>query len=127
MNIVSSYGIEIKYMQKHLRLTADIFRKAVAFLISAFDQEWDKLSLIEDSQIQFNAAEALVHETTKNKPTYQFDREFPCMPSYMRRAAIQKALGSVKSYRSNYANWVENGQKGNPPRLAPETHLTPIL
>lgn len=127
MNIVSSYGIEIKYMQKHLRLTADIFRKAVAFLISAFDQEWDKLSLIDDLKKQFNAAEALIHETKENQPAYQFDREFPCMPSYMRRAAIQKALGSVKSYRSNYANWVRNGRKGNPPKLAPETHLTPTF
>lgn len=35
----------------------------------------------------------------------------------MRRAAIQAALGSVSSYRSNYKNWEANGKVGNEPKL----------
>ena len=47
---------------------------------------------------------------------YDFDKLFYKFPSYFRRSAIQDALGSVSSYKSNLANW-EKTRKGRRPFL----------
>ncbi len=36
----------------------------------------------------------------KNQARFDFDLRFPKMSSYLRRAAIQHALGSVSSYKA---------------------------
>ncbi len=41
----------------------------------------------------------------KNRARFPFDRHFPKMPSYLRRAAIQHALGSVSSYQTRLGLW----------------------
>ena len=100
MQIVSSYGVEIKKQNIPIRHTLDIFRQAVFYLIQAYAESWDELSAIGNVQKRFNEAEHLVHETKKNHARFDFDRCFPKMPSYLRRAAIQHALGSVSSYET---------------------------
>ena len=44
------------------------------------------------------------------------------MPSYLRRAAIQHALGSVSSYETRMDLWEKSGEKAGKPRLAYENH-----
>ena len=51
----------------------------------------------------------------KNPARFDFDLRFPKMPSYLRRAAIQHALGSVSSYETRMDLWKKSGEKqGNP-------------
>ena len=51
--------------------------------------------------------EQLCHKTAKNpNPKYEgFDKKFYKFPSYLRRGAINEAVGKVSSYQSNLANW----------------------
>ncbi len=109
MQIVSSYGVEIKKKNIPLRSTLDIFRKAVSYLIPVYAETWEELSEIRNPQKRFNEAEHLVHETKKNHARFLFDRHFPKMPSYLRRAAIQHALGAVSSYQTRLGLW-EKGE-----------------
>ena len=97
MEIVSSYGAEIRKLNKPLRATLDIYRKAVAWLIPVYDREWDALEHQPDKNRRFNLAEHLVHETKRNRASYPFDAVFPKMPSYLRRSAVRHALGTVAS------------------------------
>ena len=64
--------------------------------------------------------ELLTHQTEKNPNTkYNFDEDFYKFPSYLRRAAINEAIGKVSSYKSNLANWQEKpeGKEAGMPRL----------
>ena len=117
MQIVSSYGVEIKKKNIPLRSTLDIFRKAVSYLIPVYAETWEELSEIRNPQKRFNEAEHLVHETKKNHARFLFDRHFPKMPSYLRRAAIQHALGAVSSYQTRLSLW-EKGELRGKPKLA---------
>ena len=114
MQIVSSYGVEIKKKNIPLRPTLDIFRNAVSYLISVYAGTWKELSEIRNPQKRFNAAEHLVHETKKNPARFAFDRHFPKMPSYLRSAAIQHALGAVSSYQTRLGLWEKGELKGKP-------------
>lgn len=49
------------------------------------------------------------------------------MPSYLRRAAIQEAIGDYCSYASNRANWVQNGKQGKEPKLTYDRNTMPTL
>lgn len=92
MQIVSSYGVEVKKQNIPIRHTLDIFRKAVSYLVEVYAESWEELSEIGNAQKRFNEAEHLVHETKKNRARFAFDRHFPKMPSYLRRAAIHTRL-----------------------------------
>ena len=126
MQIVSSYGVEIKKKNIPLRPTLDIFRKAVSYLISVYEETWEELSEIRNPQKRFNEAEHLVHETKKNHARFPFDRNFPKMPSYLRRAAIQYALGAVSSYQTRLSLWKKGELKGKP-KLVCENHVMPVF
>ena len=53
--------------------------------------------------------ERCIHATKDNPdPKYDFDTKFYKMPSYMRRGAINEAIGKVSSYKSNLDNWNKN-------------------
>ena len=113
MQIVSSYGVEIKKKNIPLRSTLDIFRKAVSYLIPVYAETWEELSEIRNPQKRFNEAEHLVHETKKNHARFAFDRHFPKMPSYLRRSAIQHALGAVSSYYTRLDLWEKENEREN--------------
>ena len=105
MQVTSSYGVEIKKQNLPVRHTLRIYRAAVEYLIRVYAECWDKLQQIDSAQKRFNAAEHLVHGTKKNRAVYDFDLQFPKMPSYLRRSAIQHALGSVASYETRLSLW----------------------
>ena len=62
--------------------------------------------------------ERLIHSTKARKAVYpSFDKIFHKMPSYLRRQAINTAVGHAKTYRKNLELWESNGCKGKKPRL----------
>ena len=126
MQIVSSYGVEIKKQNIPIRHMLDIFRQAVSYLIQVYDKSWDELSEIRNAQKRFGEAEHFVHETKKNHARFDFDACFPKMPAYFRRAAIRHALGSVSSYRTRLSLW-EKGKLTGKPKLTCENHAMPVF
>lgn len=122
MEIVSSYKVQILNNNSIFRDTIRLYRHALSFLIGVFDAEWNTLHSVKKAKERFNVAEHLVHRTKHNIAKYDFDARFHKMPSYLRRAVIQEALGCVSSYRSNHANWEKDGRQGKEPKLQAE-HL----
>lgn len=127
MKIVSSYKVAILPSNKiSFKGTVAIYRKAIAFLIDVYNQEWSKLSAIEKKYDRFVYAENLVHSTKNNNAKYDFDKLFYKFPSYLRRAAINAAIGAISSYITNYQNW-EASQVGKPPRLQVDRNVLPVF
>ena len=127
MQIISSYGVELRKQNIPIRQTLEIYRSAVSYLTEIYEQVWEELAEIPDAKRRFNAAEHLVHTTKKNPARFGFDLRFPKMPSYLRRAAIQHALGSVSSYETRMELWEKSGEKAGKPRLAYENHAMPVF
>ena len=102
MQIVSSYGVEIKKKNIPLRSTLDIFRKAVSYLIPVYAETWEELSEIRNPQKRFNEAEHLVHETKKANT----------LPSVTLRESLISSVTSIwsspctTSYSKRSSNWV---------------------
>lgn len=128
MKIVSSYDAQIVGMNKVFVPTIKTYRKALAFLVDVFNKEWEYLLTFKDSFKRFNAAEHLIHGTKKSKAKYpEFDKTFHKFPSYLKRDAVQTALGVVSSYKSNYKKWVDSGMQGNKPTLQTEHLSMPVF
>ncbi len=128
MTIISSYKTEVLYAsRKTFQPTVDIYRAALSFLVDVFNAEWETISAVDGAKPRFNFAERLVHSTKDNAAKYDFDGRFVKMPSYLRRAAIQAALGAVSSYRSNHRNWEAGGKKGAEPKLALDRNSMPVF
>lgn len=127
MNITSSYSVQIIKLDNPIRQTVQIYRLALSFLIKVYADEWENLQAVKGSNSQFNFAEKLIHTTKQNTANYKFDEVFPKMPSYLRRAAVKAALGSVSSYKSNYANWKTNSKKGKEPKLQCDRNAMPVF
>jgi len=50
-------------------------------------------------------------------PAWNFSRAFPDFPFIYRRSVIKDAIGKVRSYLSNLANWQQSGKKRGEPGL----------
>ena len=70
---------------RSIQQTAEICLEALRFCVDVALKEWDHVKAQERRRA--------------------FDIRFPNMPAYMRRTLIADAIGMVKSYRSNHANW----------------------
>ena len=127
MQIRSSYGVELRKQNIPIRQTLEIYRSAVRYLTEIYGQTWKELAEIPESKRRFNVAEHLVHTTKKNQARFDFDIRFPKMPSYLRRAAIQHALGSVSAYESRLEQWKRTGKKAGKPTLVYENHAMPVF
>ena len=127
MQITSSYGVELRKQNIPIRQTLEIYRSAVSYLTEIYGQVWKELAGIPDAKRRFNAAEHLVHTTKKNQARFDFDNCFPKMPSYLRRAAVQHALGSVSSYESRLELWEKTAEKAGNPALVYENHAMPVF
>ena len=110
MKVSSSCGVEIRKQNICFRKTTAVYQEACSYLVGVLDSVWEELVRIEAPLRRFNEAEHLVHTTKKNQARFDFDLRFPKMPSYLRRSAIQFALGAVSSYRTRLAMW-EKGAK----------------
>ena len=96
---------------KLMKRTAELCRNALGFCTEAFLSEWGYLSSLPAAQkagvmSRKRAADLMVHSTKGSTALYpDFDRLFPYMPAYTRRAIIADALGMVSSYVSNHRRW----------------------
>lgn len=117
MKIYTSYSVKIKHYNHIFKETVAVYRKAVDFLIGVCDENWDALTQIKSSVNKQRYIELMIHATKDNpNPAYDFDLKFYKMPSYLRRGAINMAIGMVSSYKSNYAIW-EKDPVGRKPSL----------
>lgn len=121
MRLFSTYSVKIKHYNRIFRETVTLYRNSVDFLIKVCLDEWDTIANISQNQLRQQYVEHLCHQTKKNPsvkyPT--FDRRFYKFPSYLRRSAINEAIGKVSSYQSNLANWdaADPDSCGNKPSL----------
>ena len=58
---------------------------------------------------------------------FDFDIRFPKMPSYLRRSAVQHALGTVSSYKTRLDLWEKTDGKSGKPKLVYENHAMPVF
>lgn len=108
MRIYTTYSVKIKHYNHIFKDAVAIYRRAVDYLIAVCIDKWDTVVTLK-GQSRLTCIESLVHATKDNPhPVYDFDSKFYKMPSYMRRGAINEAIGKVSSYKSNLANWIEN-------------------
>ena len=107
MKIFSTYCVKIKHYNHIFKDTISLYRKAVDFFIDVCLNEWGSISLIEGNLSKQQYVEQLCHKTVDNpNPKYvDFDIKFYKFPSYLRRSAINEALGKASSYMSNLENW----------------------
>lgn len=117
MRITSSYGMKLKGDLNALKTSIDIYRNTLRVLIPIINDNWETLSEYEFANQRYNCIEKWIHNTKSNQAIYDFDEQFPKLPTYLRRSAIATALGIVSSYHSNLANW-EKDPKGQAPQLS---------
>lgn len=120
MKIFSTYSVKIKHYNHIFKDTVSVYRDAVDFFIDVCLNEWTVIFTIKGNLLQQQHIEHLCHKTADNKnPKYHnFDKEFYKFPSYLRRGAINEAIGKVSSYKSNLVNWETkpNGKQPSPPK-----------
>ena len=117
MRLTSSYKMKLTGDLKALETSITIYREALRMLIPIINDNWETLVEYDFANQKYNCIEKWVHNTQTNQAVYDFDEQFPKLPTYLRRSAIAKALGIVSSYRSNLANW-EKEPRGQAPQLS---------
>ena len=126
MKIATAYKVKIKENHGALTDTVAIYRRAVDFLIGVVQEEWENLRDVKGPW-KMTVIERTVHRTKNNpSPKHDFDAGFYKFPSYLRRAAINEAIGKVSSYRSNLERW-EKDKTGMAPGLPAAGYVSPPL
>ena len=126
MKLLSSYAIEIKHINKLFRQTVKIYNDAISFCIKVFEENWDVLETLEvGNKERKTYADSLIHTTKSNIAVYpEFDIRFHKMPSYLRFAVVNAALGYLSSYHSNLDNWEFANTDSKAPTL--QIHLNKL-
>lgn len=118
--------------------TIDIYQDACEFIANVVLEHWDEIKELGSLKNKEHAVEALIHATKSNpNPQHsEFDKLFHKFPSYLRRSAIDEAIGSVSSYKSNLKNYekeryehISSGKKfkKKPPTFNPRLGKYPTL
>lgn len=111
MQIYSTYNVKIKNYNKIFRDTVTIYRHAVDYFINVCLNDWIMIDSF-NGHSKLTYIEKLIHTTKLNpNPKYNFDKKFYKFPTYLRRAAINEAIGKVSSYKSNLENWEKDTSK----------------
>ena len=119
----------------YLHATARVLNEARAFYIEFFlahaEKLKEKVSYYSEHDLQMRErpisakelltwAEACTVATKAHPhpwPGWDFSERFPEMPFAYRRSVIKDAIGKVRSYLSNLANWQKTGKKKGKPGL----------
>lgn len=126
MWMYTAYSVKIKHYNHIFKATVAIYRNAVDYFIDVCLDNWDAVSEL-NGQNRLTLVESLTHATKDNpNPVYDFDAKFYKMPSYMRRSAINDAIGKVSSYKSNLSNWKDN-PVGKEPSCPKAGHAFPSM
>ena len=104
-----SYGLKIINANRIFDATLRIYRAAVSYLMDIADRHYEELLQITDyvnargkkvtaQQARQQHLERLVHATKDrpNVPYKNFDKDFYKFPSYLRRDAINTAIGKIR-------------------------------
>lgn len=115
--------------REDLERTEALYRAYIRALIGVIYTHWLDISSADS---QCGAVEELIHKTRTNaNPRYlYFSLNFPKFPSYLRRAAIQAAIGQVSSFVTRYNQWqggIRSRRDARPPRLNANTDLHIVL
>lgn len=129
MKLTSSYTIEIKHVNKLFRQTIKIYNDAISFCVKAFEEYWEVLETLDTgNKERFAYADALIHTTKSNDAVYpDFDIKFHKMPSYLRFAVVNTALGYLSSYHSNLTNWEYSNTNNKAPTLQTRLNKLPTF
>lgn len=129
MKIMCSYAVEIKHINRLFRDTIKIYNDAVSFCVKAFEDHWDVLKTLDPgNKERFAYADHLIHTTKTNTAVFkEFDQKFHKMPSYLRFAVINTALGHLSSYHSNLTNWENDPSKGKQPSFQFRLNKLPVF
>ena len=118
MQIYSTYSVKIKHYNHIFKDTVSVYRDAVDFLITVCLNEWEGITVFTGHN-RLSYIESLIHVTGDHPDVKytSFDKKFYKFPCYLRRGAINEAIGKVSSYKSNLKNWEETDIKvrGNKP------------
>lgn len=126
MRIYTTYKVKIKHYNHIFKNTIAIYRSAVDYLINVCVENWDILSEYK-GKAALTYMETLTHTTKENPaPKYDFDIKFYKMPCYLRRSAINEAIGKVSSYMSNLSNWRAD-TVGKEPSIPKAGHSFPSM
>ena len=117
MKLISSYAMKLNGDLKALKHSIELYHYALHYIIPIVNTHLDGMKDFKYVNQRMMHIEKLIHSTSKNTARYDFDKQFPKFPTYLRRSAIAKALGIVSSYRSNLKNW-ERERKGRAPQLS---------
>ena len=130
MKIISTYGVKIKAYNHIFRETVEAYRHATDFLVRVCLNEWKEIVSFK-GQNRLTYVETLVHVTDKHPDVKykEFDKRFYKLPSYLRRSAINEAIGKVSSYKSNLANWEADDPKarGRKPSFPKAGYIYPCM
>jgi len=127
IKIISSYKVKIKNYNHIFKETIWLYRNAVSYFINVCEREWKLIAELNGKK-RNNFIEKLTIRTAKNtNPKYDFGFSYYKFPSYLRRAAIQEALGCYSSFHSNLLNWESAGKSGKPPKLTLDRGVMPSL
>ena len=108
MKMYTTYSVKIKHYNSIFKETVAIYRHAVNYILNVCLENWKEISSLEGRN-KLVYVERLIHATKDNPaPAYGFDSKFYKMPCYIRRSAINEAIGKVSSYTSNLDNWNKN-------------------
>ncbi|AFZ44566.1 transposase, IS605 OrfB family [Halothece sp. PCC 7418] len=115
--------------QQYLRLTVQEYRAFCHALVGVVNAHW---TTIANAKSRCSEVERLIHQTSKNpNPKYQyFGKRFYKFPSYLRRSAIEFAIGQVSSFFTRYQRWqsgIRSRKDAKPPKLNGNTGCYPSL
>ena len=127
MKITSTYSVKIKDRNRSFKNSVFLYRKAVDWYIGVCLNEWEGILSIEGPKARLTFVEQLTVSTkSRSGLTYDFTSYLYKFPCYLRRAAINEAIGLVSSYKSNYANWEEK-KEGKEPGIPKAGYVYPVL
>lgn len=119
-----SYGMKITHENHIFDQTIRVYRAAVDYLMDIVSIHYEDLKAVQPKgaataqQLRQAYVERLVHSTENRKAVYpKFDEQFYKFPSYLRRDAINDAVGKIFSYRSWVSSWEAGGKTGKRPFL----------
>ena len=120
-----SYGVTVKGCSDALKRTIEIYRSAVSYCLTVCDENWEAINRREGKH-RNNYVEQLIHGKNGNDPVYDFDQRFYKLPSYMRRSAVQYAIGQYRTWKANHDAWVKE-PVGKEPKLTLDRNACPAL
>ncbi len=101
MKLNSTYSVKIMNYNRIFKDTVSLYRSAVDWFIKVILAEWETLSSVKGAKPRLSIIEHLTVRTARNpEPEHDFSFAFYKFPCYLRRAAINDALGLVSSYKS---------------------------